>query len=81
MNRTISGTPGEWVEVVQGDPQTYPRAFQRIEIEAQPGAICIGRPEYVHAFGRRTGIQHVNLPLLGLDLKLEYVLRWRTVPW
>ena len=81
MTKTISGTPGEWIEITPGDPRTYPKAFVRIEVEAKPGAIFSGRPDYTHAFGRRTGIKCVTLPLLDRDLSLEQIVRWRTVPW
>lgn len=72
--------PPVWVEVNEGNAKTFPPPFQRIEIVTRPRVLYAHSSEYVHCFGRRTGISEVTVYFGRFEEKrisLFNVVRWR----
>ena len=69
--------PGAWIKLDRQDARTWPAPGRRIEFETIPGGIVKRARWYTHAFGRRTGLDVVSVPVIRADIQLKTILLWR----
>ena len=68
---------GIYTELDPARTSTWPDMGRRIEFDTLPGGIVERAAWYVHAFGVRTGLDEVYVPVLTITIPLKNILKWR----
>lgn len=68
---------GIYTELDPARTSTWPDMGRRIELETTPGGLVEWSADYVHAFGIRSTLDRIYIPLLGVMIPVKNLVKWR----